>query len=509
MATQKPLVEMIPAIVDHIERHEDTLLFNRRIFKILEGQLRREIEASLTLEIISPAALQRAKQRIPSINLLKKVTDKLSRVYSTHPTRITDDKTDAEIMAGIVRDSSLNNKMMDSNQMFNAQRMCAIEPFVKDGKIKVRVIGGHQCLAYSDDPTDPMNMTVFIKLLGTETKAIFEQVVDREGRDVRNEQIEIEVNIYALYSDDEFLIIDSQGAIRKDKMIALGHPSTKNEFGVIPQVYINKSRFELVPLPNQTGLDMSILIPKILVDMNYAFQFMSHSIIWTKNSDISGAEINPDALVNLGDSNPDGGEPEIGTIQPTTDIEKGLMLAQFQLSGYMATEGIKTGNVGSMMPGREASGFAKAIDEGDASEEVKKQAEVYRDIELKFWEVMTKLRKVWATEGLIDDKRQFSQSFTPTFAIRYAETKALKTDAQKIEEVGKLMEIGLISRRQAIKTMNPEFSELQVDAWEKELDKEADRKMEKMFELSPATTSEDEGTSSPDENIGREENGTT
>ena len=91
--TQKPLLDLIPDILVHIRKHEETLQYNLRLYRVLEGQIRAEIESSMRKEIISPPALRRALQRVPTINILKKTVDKLSKVYAEPVTRLTEKKT--------------------------------------------------------------------------------------------------------------------------------------------------------------------------------------------------------------------------------------------------------------------------------------------------------------------------------------------------------------------------------------------------------------------------------
>jgi len=61
MSTQKPLVDLIPELVSHIQANMEYLQFNQRVFNIFEGQLKREIEDSRseehTSELQSPCNL--------------------------------------------------------------------------------------------------------------------------------------------------------------------------------------------------------------------------------------------------------------------------------------------------------------------------------------------------------------------------------------------------------------------------------------------------------------------
>jgi hypothetical protein len=296
MATKKPLVEMIEDIRQHVLRYKDTSQFNLRLFRIDEGQLRTEIEDSLRREMISTGAFNRIKERIPAINILKKATDKLSKVYSQPPVRVAKDKNDQELVDSLSNILNLNGRMSSSNRLYNLQRMAAIEFYVHNRKQCMRVLAGHQFLPFSDDDKNPMNTTVFIKFMGSEVKQAV--VNDDAGKRLSAEDEPRFVDLYHLYSDSEFLIIDSDGAIRQDKMQEMPYPWKLgiNPAGVIPYVYVNASVFDLIPYPNRTGFDIAILIPKLLADLNYAAQFMSHSIIWALNTDLGGAEPHPDAI---------------------------------------------------------------------------------------------------------------------------------------------------------------------------------------------------------------------
>lgn len=486
MPTQRPLADMIPTVIDHFERYKDYLESNRRIYQILEGQLRQEIEQSLAKEMVSRSAYKRIIERIPPINILKKVTDKLSKVYIEPPIRRADNATDNDIIENIVRNSHFDRTMLMANVYYNAQRMFAIEPYLKEGKHKFRVLGGHQFLPFSDDPIDPSNMTVFIKLMGNELKQVAPKFLEDGTRLDNADEVE-QVTILGLYSDDEFLIVDTSGAIRYDKMQAMGlsiqmpQRTFQNRFGRIPFFYGSKSRTELVPYPNKEGLDASILIPKLFADLNYAAQFMSHSIIWFKNAKLDGQEINPDALVDLGERTEENGDPEMGVITPTVDIPNVISMIKTELSMYLSSIGIKANE---QAVGREASGVAKAIEEGDTTAERKMQVEYFRGIEMEVWKLISDMQRVWAQRnglGRDAERRTFSNNFAETFTIMFAEMKPLKTTRQKIEEIQLLRDQKLITKKQSIRMLYPEMTDNQIEEWLSELEDEREQEMDSML----------------------------
>lgn len=480
MRTQKPLKDLIPDIIQQFERYRDQLQFDLELYQMHEGQIRKQVEISLAQEMFSQSALKRAIQRIPSINIPRKTTDKLSKVYAQAPIRFSDKNGD--LIHEFSSNLNLNSMMAHCNKMSNLNKRCALEIYLEENKQKVRVLNAHQFYVYSDSPTSPNKMTVFCKLLGREEKHIT-PVVDQRGKRVTNEEEIRLVDIIAIYSDTEFLIIDTDGTIRTDKMAEMNINSTKNPFGVIPFVYVNKSKTELIPYPNQTAYDIGILIPKLLTDLNYSAQFLSHSVIWTKNADLQGSEINPDAIVDLGDTDSDGNSPEMGTIEPKTDIEGVLKLIEFQLSSYLSTEGLKAGTIGQLEASNAASGVSKIMDESDATEARKEQTELFRSVENEFWFKFSKMQDYWSNKGNVKKTEKFSEGFLETFSIKFAEIKPLETEKEKYDKMKVARELKLITKKQALQELYPNLPKTQIEARLKELEEELKKEKDEMMEM--------------------------
>lgn len=477
-----PLLNTIPEILKHIQKHEETLQYNLRLYRAYEGQIRKEIEDSMREEIMSPAALRRALKRVPSINILKKATDKLSKVYAEPVVRLTKNARDQQLLDYYSKMANLDAVFMTANKMLNLTKMAAIEPFVEDGLPQFRVLAGHQFLPFSNDPVNPMKMNVFIKLLGKKSKSKDDvrQYIKTDGI-LNTDDDEIrQVHLFQLFTDKEIIVIDSDGAVRLDIMDEMGLDGS-NPIGRIPHVYLNKSQHELVPFPDTTDMDVSVTVPKLISDLNYAVQFMSHSMIWTKNVELGNQEAHPDTILDLGDSAPDGGDPEIGTIDPKVDIQGTLSLIEFQLAMYFSSKGIKSASMKNMLPGREASGIAKAMDEGDTSAELKVQTEYFRMIEREFWKMAKTMQKYWSNIGIVNDRRQFTDKFVEDFALIFKELKVIESSQEKTLRIQSQKELGIIDRASMVKEFNPDFSDEQIKERLAQVDKEKEKAMNEMM----------------------------
>lgn len=489
MKTKKPLRQLIPEIKLAFERFQSQLQFDYELYQMHEGQIKKKVEESLALEIISTSAYKRAIQRIPSINIPRKVTDKLSKVYAEAPNRFA--KKDKQLVEDFADLLHLNAVFNHANKMANLNKRCAIEIYQSEGKQKARVLNAHQFFVFSDSPTEPNKPTVFCKLLGREKEInVVEQTVSRDGtKETTQEEVTL-VDILAIYSEDEILIIDSGGRVREDKMKEMGIKSDRNPFGTIPFVYVNKSMTELMPYPNQTAYDMAILVPKLLTDLNYSAQFLSHSLIYTINADIEGAEINPDGVVNLGDGNAQEGMPEIGTIDPKTDIDGILKMIEFEMGMYLTTEGMKTGSIGQLEAGSASSGISKIIDESDATETRKAQTELFRWVESKFWKKFSTMQDVWSKNNIVEKKDTFAADFMDSFSVKFAEIKPLESEKEKYDKIKVARDLKLITKKQALKELYPNLPEDQLDKRLEELEEELKKEKDEMMSmgLTPGAT---------------------
>ncbi len=466
MPTRKPLRELMPAIVQHIRDHIDYLSFNNRLMLVSEGQLRKEIEDSLRKEL-SPRAYEKAIQRVPSINLLVRIIDKLSRVYSEPVTRETSNAGDTELIRFYEVEASFNERMTSANRIYNLHKAVALEPFIQDGCPQIRVLPAHQFLVFSDDPVNPLRPTVFIKFMGSDRSIPF---TDSNGRKTITDEVR-EVQKYYLYSDDEFLIIDSEGQARDDRMLDEGQTGA-NPVGRIPFVYVNRSEFRLIPLPDTDTLENTILIPKLLADLNYAVQFQSHSILVATDMDLpADLALNPDTVWGLKSSD-ETRQGRVDAIKPTVDIEQVIMLIKATLSIWLEARNIKAGEMGQQQPGDAASGVARIIDEADATQDRQAQSQRFLDAERDLWDLIRELHNYWVDANLLEETRsKFTEEFD--ISVRFGDQKPVVNDMEKIQTAALYLHNKLMTQRQAVRYINPTMSDEQVDKWVADLEAEA------------------------------------
>ena len=435
------LKEQIPAILKHIEANENFTAVNKEIFDILEGDLYDKVVVALRKQLISDKAYESARRRVAPINIAKRIVDKLSKIYSTPVIREADNPTDQEIMDFYVKEMKLDVVFGDSNRFFNGTRATSIDPFLEDNKPRARVVPTHQFLPYSSNLLKPNVMDVYIKFMG-----------ERDNK-----------QIYFLYSNEEFLAINSEGNPLPEFMAG---NEGENPFKVIPQTYINRSNHLLVPKADKGMLQMAILIPLILTDLNFAVEYMSHSIIWGANLDVSNLELNPNAFWDLGETE-DGKKPEVGQITPTVDIDQVLNLVKQEVDMWLESKNIKAGTGSAKVA---EAGVALMIREADTTDDRKEQIIHYTAAEKDFWQRMKVIHNYWAETQQVSETRKFSDDFEPV--IIFASPRPIESQMDVIKRHKELQNMDLNTKKMALTEIFPERKEGDIETILEEIKKE-------------------------------------
>lgn len=476
MPTQKPLRNMLPELKEFIEENRDRLDYNARLMRVHDGQLHPEVVASLSKEFTT-STVKKLEHRIPCINFLTRIVDKLSKIYSDPVKRTAQNSTDAKIINSFESKFELDDTMNFANKMYNLHQYCAIEPFLDmKGNPRLRVVSADKFLVYSDDPTDRTNPTVYIKFMGDTDRVMDESSITRDG--IFNPASEDARVQYAyVYSDDEFLVMDTDGNLRDDlKPI---DQNGKNELGQLPIVYLNQSPNRLLPLPDTDMLENVVLLPKMLADLNMAVKHLSHTILVAKDLILPETiQANPDSVISVSSVNADDGKQgSLDVLTPKVDVDGVLKLAQSILATWLEAKNLRPGTMGNATATSRVSALAKIVDEADNTAERRIQTVKFSIIEKRLFELLKDYQKLWVSvPGYKGNKATFSENFE--VSIIFPDQKLMTTEKQRIEESVMLVNAGLATRRQALKKIYPTMTEVELDAWVKELDSEPSSEIE-------------------------------
>lgn len=441
----------VPALIDQYNAHKATFSHNAELFDIFEGNLLghilRDLQATMSAE-----TFKEVSTRVAPINVLKRLVEKLSKIYAKPPQRAIVDggEADDKLLADYVQAMDMNTEMGSSagaNGFFNLFKNVWIEPYLDEDTRapKLRVIPSDRFFVYSVDTVNPTKPTHLVKIMG--------KYKTHAG---------VERTLFYAYTSEEFLIFNDEKEVLEDRMAATETVDGKNPLGALPGIYINRSRHNLMPQIDSDTLSMTKLIPILLSDLNYALKYQTFGAIYSIDCEIPKSVWAPNMVLNL-KSDGNGDKPgTIGTIKPEVDSDKALTMIKALFSLWMETRAIKAGSMGTLTTESAASGIAKAIDEMDTSEDRQNQVPYFAAAEAQLWAlIMTKYHPMWLNElGFKFKGLTFSSN--AKVSVTFAEQRPNLDPTVAVDTQIKKLDAGLQTKEGAIRELYPDWSDKQV-----------------------------------------------
>lgn len=442
------LQERVPQLLDYIKENRSYLQHNYILNDIYNGNLLPYVLADME-KSLSKSYFEDVKDRMIPINILTKLIEKLSKSYSTNPVRMPENKnpSDEEVIAFYENEVNINKWMNIAEGFSFLFKAYALEPFVDQGKVGLRVLPYDRFLVWSDNKANPLEPTVFIKFIGT-----------RKVRDGEKE-------IFYAYTDEEFWAFDDDGVTYYP---AMEMNEGVNPYGVIPFFYGNRGQ-ELLPTQDTDLLAMTKTVPKMLSDLSGSILYNSFPIVYTIDVDSAELVRSPNAVWSF-KSNLDGTKtPQVNTISPDADIEATLDFIAKTIAAWLEFRGIKAGNMGST-DNASVSGISKVMDILDTLELRKiSQIDMAAD-EKDFWQVLKVLHNKWIDEGELTDIQKFTEDFK--LVIIFDEPKPIASRKELLDDVKLEVDSGFLPKKKALEILYPDLSPDQIDERLQELEDE-------------------------------------
>lgn len=430
----------IEYILEQSRLNQSVFEHNSALFNIYEGDLLSYVLADLR-KSLSPRAYLDIQDRMPPINILRRLIDKLSKIYICDPIReITpDSEKNKALFDWYVKQINPSNVFGQANVFFNLFKNTLIEPYIFNSKPAARVIPSDRFFVYSNDSVNPNVPTHYLKFMGK-----------KNGQSC----------IY-LYTDQEFLIINDKGEIQREQMAMAGNPDGINPYGKAPFVYVNRSNHNLIPMPDTDMLAMTKLIPVLLGDLAYAIKYQSFSVIWGIDINFENLDMQPNALWSMKSDPTSDKNPQIGTLKPSVDIAEVLSYVSSLIALWFQTKNIKAGSIDTLNVNNASSGIAKAIDEADTSEDRTVQTKYFKKAEEDFYSlIVNNMHPVWSADKSFGAKQAFDPG--TEVIVTFPEQKPLVDSSQVQKDSIELMKAGLISKEKALSQIYPDASSEEI-----------------------------------------------
>ena len=444
---------MTPSEIDNILKYiaseKPRLEHNNDVLCILEGELLKFVEAHFRSEFTEADSVNQVLPRISPINFLSRIIDKLSKIYQTGVKRtiIDGNDQDTELIRWYENVMQIDAVMNVGNEYFNTFKTNLNQLFISKRLPKLRSIPNDRFLVYSDNQEDPTVPTHVIMPMGSRL------VKDSRTNKTKN------VDEFVIWTDEEAVIVDSDG----DQRPFFDSGETKNPLGLDVFMYVNKSRFFLMPPMDTDTKRMTVLLAVLLSDLNYAAKFQSFSIMYGIDVNDEGLKMKPNSFWTFKSDSGTDKPPQLGQLTPQAQIQQILQLVATELGMWLNSRNIRPGSIGNLTSDNMSSGISKIVDEADTSDERKKQVEFYKAAEEEWWNgLMHNIHPQWVAQGLIDQTMLFSQN--ARISVEFPPQIPLQSRGDLVRDLMAEVEAGFLSRDTAMLKLNPDWGETELEA---------------------------------------------
>lgn len=402
-----------------------------RMTDIYRGNLSPYVLDSMRSEL-SSESFSVASKRVAPINVFQKVITKLSQVYTQEPKRVCANPRDTELVTSVSQSADIQNVISNAEIMLNINRQFLLEPYIRetDGVIQVRLLSPSEFVVLSTDSQNPLSPTVVVKIMGNDS--------------------------YWIYTKENFYQVEKNAVVG----------SQENPYQELPFVYCTQDLFSLSSSPDNDSFNISILIPKLLTDLNYAVQFQSHSVMYGIDLNPQNLQGGPDAFWSIKSEEGEGKKPSIGILSPQVDVDKVLSLIQYTTSQWLENKGIKPGSVDSR--DNSASGISKIIDEADTTSIVDKNRILLVKAEKALWRLIGKMHNMF-----INTPRAFGEPLE--VSISFPLKQIIPNPSEKRESIKFQLDNGLTTMTRALQELNPDLSREEIEILKQEIELEKNK----------------------------------
>ena len=416
---------------------------NKKLADMYKGKMKEQIYNRIASEFSKHEQILEIAQRSLPINLVKRVTDKLAVSYKEAPIRELSEQNDndQQIFDYYTNLIDFNELGTTVDRYLCMHKECLVWPYFNQMNMipAVKVLRPWEYKIYSLDKQDDEATNVVV-------------IPDKvDGEDV-----------YKVYSDEQIIIIDALGNPQFWMMSQMGNEYGLNPYGKLPFVYVRSEKEKTMTYPDEAFLDMSLFIPILFGDLNYAIKYQSFGMIWGRNVNEELINRSPNAFLNLVAGDIDSQvTPEVGVIKPEVDISESLDTAVKELALWLNSRGLRPSAISSQGE-TFSSAISKMVDEADASQIVSQNQNIYKKYEKALFDFMLKNgHMIWQKESVKVPKTIFNA--TNSVITTFKEPKPYLTIAEVIDQQTKLLDASLTSKKQALRAIYPQYKDEKID----------------------------------------------
>jgi hypothetical protein len=463
---------------------------------------------------------------VSNISLVKKIINKLARVYSSGVIREGREESETKAITDLSKILKLDYQMKKANRFTRLQKniLAYVKPVLqKDDKYGLKVLP-MQPYFYDviEDPNDPEKALGIIlshfspiseqyteldpafrnKTRGTRLKPHdnVDQIIADSAEDGSGEA---GLNEYIWWTGNYHFTTDQKGKVtsRADGV---------NPIGMLPFVVLAEDQDNNFWAEGGNDLvDGAIRINVMITNLNHIGVTQGYGQLTMTGKNLPKAiKVGPNHAIQLEYQTGDP-VPSVGFINSGAPLSELKELVSTYIALLLSTNNLSTKSVSSeLTSGADfASGIAMVIDVAESVEDVEDQAQLFIDQEPPIWKIVARWLGVYGSKGLlIDSLKKIKLSEEVEVNLKFPSPKPIMSEKEKLEVLKMRQDLGIDRMVDMLMKDDPNLTLEEAEQKLKEIVAEridrANSALGTMMDSEQSTEGEEEGSS---EGSGKEE----
>lgn len=447
------------------------------------------------LYVLKKLALQFSEQTllemqyaISNIAFVRKIIDKLARVYSYGIDRVVEDETTQEAIDALEKELEVDSIFKKTNRFLKLTKNCvqyiipteSLDPKFEDKKqITPKVLLPHfydvvehyqnreAPMAYVlsdykpyDGPEYSVNPARAGRPFGESIPRYQGDQIDQLIADTPSDA-ENQKGKYVFWTNKYHFTCNSKGEIISEDIV--------NPIQMMPFVnYAEDQDNQFWAIGGRDLTDGAILTNCLISHIIHIAITQGYGQIVMKGKNLpKSLQVGPNKAIVLEYEKDNDPVPEFSFESASPPIEQVQKLIEMYVALMLTTNNLSTSGVSASLAGSAQfpSGIAMLIDKAESMEDVKDQQRIFLDKEPQFWEIVASWHRVLKESGeLVPTLAQFELPQELAIQLKFGEPRSIESEAERLGNLKLKKELGLITNLDMIKMEYPDYTDEQAEA---------------------------------------------
>lgn len=441
---------------------------------------------------------------ISNISILRKVIEKLAKVYSNGVKRTMESEQDTQAVEKLAEALKLNEKMSKANRYYRTFKntLVQVKP-VKDGDkfcLKVDVLPPFKYDAVENPDNPELPLAIITSDYAPKRPALYAigdaATAGRFSGNVREITApmpaqggsalagEKDAREFVWWTKNFHFTTDAKGVV-------ISGPDVVNPITDLPFVNIAGDQDgEFFAEGGSDLVDAGIKINTMVTNVRHVGVSQGYGQLFMTGKNLpKSVKVGPNHCVQLEHENDDP-VPVVGYLNSNPPLDSLRALVEMDVALMLTTNNLSTSGFSmDLKSGKDfASGIALMIDKSESVEDVKEQSLIFVEREPKVWGLVGKWADVYGSRDLLTE--EFAALEYPAelekVQLSFPSPKPLTSEKEELEVIEKRRELGLNTEIELLMRDNPSMTEDEARAKLKLIEDEKKARMEAAVEAAGA-----------------------